>query len=254
MQIERSPRKQIGTKHSQAGYDGSHCVGQELSTREPMPVLDAQTPRKLSSLPPWVGALLGHLRKEHQPDKTGRYREVMTLPEGMVLTGEQKTLVERHIQTLVPFFDMTPENDPSHAQTTLVAVSKMLMTLAGRDAGDFAGEARGEAYMAALEDMPCWAVQEAARKWYRGEYGSKHDYKWMPAPSTLRELASTEELRVRATVRGLRDLISAETLIEYSDEHRERMKSKVMELSKALKKSCPHGFNKPGYCSECNFD
>ena len=77
---------------------------------------------------------------------------------------------------------MKPEADDAYAQKTLVAVSKMLMTLAGRDAGGMAGEARGEAYMAALEDIPYWAVEEAIRHWYRGECGA-HDYRWPPDPA-----------------------------------------------------------------------
>lgn len=163
-------------------------------------------------------------------------------------------LVESHINALAPYFGMTPESDQRHAQTTLVAVSKMLMTLAGREAGDLAGEARGEAYMAALEDLPCWAVQEAARRWYRGEYGAGHDYKWMPAPSTLRELAQTEEFRVRGALGDLQNLLIAEPLVEYSEEHRAKMRARVMELNAHLKTSCPHGFSMRGSGSECNFD
>ena len=136
-------------------------------------------------------------------------------------------LVERHISDLTKVLTMTPYEDERHGELTLVTVTKMTMVLPSRESGDLAGEAKGEAYMAALEDVPSWAVQEAMRKWHRGEYGPKHDYKWQPAPSTLRELAMIETYRVMATLRMLSDLLAAEPLIEFTEDHRVSMKAKV---------------------------
>ena len=126
-----------------------------------------------------------------------------------------------------PIFKMTPENADQFAEATLTAVSKMMVTLGGRETGELGAEAKGEAFMAALEDLPSWAVQEASRKWYRGEYGAGHDYKWMPAPSTLRELAQIEVLRVKGVERQLADLVSAEPLREFSAEHESKMRERV---------------------------
>lgn len=159
------------------------------------------------------------------------------MPASQILSGEQKMLVENHIHSMVPLFSMRPENDPSHAQATLIAVSKMQLSLAGKESGELAAEARGEAYMAALEDVPCWAVQEAARKWYRGQCGDGHDYRWMPAPFILRNIAQNEELRVSATVRKLRDLIAAEPLIEFSKDHMDKMRERVAEHNPKLKRA-----------------
>lgn len=136
-------------------------------------------------------------------------------------------LVEQHLNSLAPVFDLTPENDPRFAEETMVAVSKMMVTLGGREAGELAGEARGEAFMAALEDVPSWAVREASRKWYRGECGPGHDYKWMPAPSTLREISVNEVWRVKGAQRQLRDLKDAEPLAEFTKDHRDLMKANI---------------------------
>jgi hypothetical protein len=81
--------------------------------------------------------------------------------------------------------------------------------------------------MAALEDVPNWAVQEAMRKWHRAEYGPKHDYKWQPAPATLRELSMIETYRVMGIRRKLNDLLLAEPLIEFSPEHEASMKARI---------------------------
>lgn len=126
--------------------------------------------------------------------------------------------------------ELTPENDPQHAAATLTVVSKMLMTLAGREAGSLAGEAKGEAYMAALDDIPYWAVEEAARRWYRGDCGAKHDYRWPPAPAVLREIAFGEVHRFRKMMSQLNDLVRVEGVVEFSEEHCAEMRTKLVEV------------------------
>ncbi|MCK1430889.1 hypothetical protein [Bradyrhizobium sp. 87] len=136
-------------------------------------------------------------------------------------------LVERHIQELTEVLAMTPYEDQRHGELTMTIVTKMTLVLPSRESGDLAGEARGEAYMAALEDVPSWAVQEAMRRWYRAECGPKHDYKWQPAPATLRELALIEVYRVMGTRRKLNDLLIAEPLIEFTPEQEASMRNRV---------------------------
>lgn len=139
-------------------------------------------------------------------------------------------LVERHISNLDAVLTMTPCEDERHGELTLTTVSKMTLVLPSREAGDLANEARGEAFMAALEDVPSWAVQEAMRKWHRSEHGPKHDYKWQPAPSTLRELALVEVYRVQGVRRRLNQLLVAEPEIEFSSEQEENMRQRVSAL------------------------
>lgn len=136
-------------------------------------------------------------------------------------------LIEQHIAALDGIMTLTPENDPQFAEATTMAVLKMTMVLAGRENGDLASEAKGEAFIDALEDVPSWAVQEAMRKWHRAEYGPKHDYKWQPAPATLRELAMLEVYRAKGIRRKLKEVLAAEPLIEFSVDHEADMRAKV---------------------------
>lgn len=149
------------------------------------------------------------------------------LPKSLILGKEQKIIVEQHISALNDCLSMTPYGDERHGELTLTTVTKMMMVLPSKESGDLAGEAKGEAYMAALDDVPSWAVQEAMRKWHRSEYGPKHDYKWQPAPSTLRELAMIETYRVMGIRRRLNDLLLAEPLMEFTAEHEASMKAKL---------------------------
>jgi hypothetical protein len=142
-------------------------------------------------------------------------------------------VVERHVAAINEMLAMTPYEDERHGELTLTTVTKMTMVLPSREAGDLAAEAKGEAYMAALEDIPSWAVQEAMRRWYRSECGDKHDYRWQPAPATLREVSMIEVYRAMAVRRRLTDLINAEPMIEYTPEQEAKMRKKVARYLKA---------------------
>lgn len=148
----------------------------------------------------------------------------------MIPNETQRGLITKHASALDSVLAMTPEEDYRHAEQTVTAVSKMMLTLPSREAGDLAAEAKSEAYMAALEDVPFWAVQEAMRRWYRGECGTKHDYRWQPAPATLRELAQIETYRVRAVRRKMSELLDAEPLVEFDEAHCSAMRDKIKGL------------------------
>jgi hypothetical protein len=63
-------------------------------------------------------------------------------------------LIERHISALDGIMLMTPERSAADGEATTIAVSKMTMILAGKEAGELASEAKGEAFIDALEDVP----------------------------------------------------------------------------------------------------
>jgi hypothetical protein len=155
---------------------------------------------------------------------------VPVLPRYLILDRDQKSLIERHVSALERTLTMTPTENAKCAELTMIAVSKMGMVLAGRETGEYAAEARGEAYMDALDDVPSWAVQEAIRKWHRAECGPKHDYKWQPVPAMLREIAQIEVYRVRSTVRRLGQIVAAEPEVEFTDEHRSDMRARLSAL------------------------
>lgn len=205
-------------------------MGRELAIIEPFQTPDVRRPAKLNRLPQWVEQRCATLKKASQPDQAGIHREVPVLPKNLILGQQQKMLIEQHVSVLADILAMTPEEDERHGELTLTTVTKMSMVLPSKETGDLAAEAKGEAYMAALEDVPSWAVQEAMRKWHRSEYGPKHDYKWQPAPSTLRNLAMIETYRVMGIRRKLNELLLAEPLLEFTPEHREKMKARMAEF------------------------
>lgn len=202
-------------------------MGTQLATIDPIPLPDVRRPAKLSKLPQWVTQLCNILGKANQPDRTGRHRDVSVLPMSHMPTDEQRHLIERHEASLGAVLEMTPSEDELHGEQTMMAVTKMMLVLPSRESGDLVGQAKGEAYMAALEDVPSWAVEEAMRRWYRGECGDKFDYKWQPGPATLREIAMMEVYRVMGTRRKLREILSAEPLQEFSQEHMDEMKQRL---------------------------
>lgn len=204
----------------------------ELAIFEPIPAPDVRRPAKLSKLPQWVEQLCATCKKASQPGPDGIYREIPVLPKSLILGREQKMQVEQHIAALNATLAMTPAEDMTHAELTMTAVTKMTLVLPSRESGDLAGEARGEAFMAALEDVPSWAVQEAMRKWYRAECGQKHDYKWQPGPATLREIAMREMYLVMGTRRKLNELLLAEPLREFAEGEEEAMRGKLAGLFK----------------------
>lgn len=202
-------------------------MGRELAPIEPIQPPDVQRPAKLNKLPLWVEQLCASCKTECQPGPSGAYRDVPVLPKSLILGKEQRMLVEQHIAALTTALLLTPAEDMRQAESTMTTVTKMTLVLPSREVGDLASEARGEAFMAALEDVPSWAVQEAMRKWYRAECGDKHDYKWQPAPATLRELAMREVYMVMGTRRKLKNLLDAEPLIEFTPEHEAEMRRKL---------------------------
>lgn len=208
-------------------------MGTELAKIEPLKLPDVRRAVTMPPLPGWVGSRLESLRESEQPDQqTGRYRTVMALPKSMVLASSERILLERHIRELEQMATRTPINDAQDEAATLVVVTKMLLALPAANKGETGAEARGEAYMAALDDVPSWSVAAAVRLWYRGECGQKHDYRWAPVPAELRNLAHLELWRVAGRSAQLRRLLLAEELLEFSEEHCATMRGRIAELPK----------------------
>lgn len=119
-----------------------------------------------------------------------------------------------HIATLAPRLDETPEKGEVWAKATIVLVTKMLMVLPAAQSSSEAMEARAEAYMVALEDIPAWAVEAAVRGWYRSEYGTGYNYRWAPVPAELRAVAFLEAWKVKERIRDLSRVLEAKPLFE----------------------------------------
>jgi hypothetical protein len=210
---------------------------------EPLQLPDVRRLEQMPSWPVWVASRIGLLRTEAQPDPTtGRWREVPTLPKNSTLTAAEREELARHARQLGALCQRTPVNDPNIEQETLVAVTKMTLVLPSMTQNDISAEARGEAFMAALDDVPVWAVQAAIRSWYRrncgkNDKGEPYDYHWCPAPAELRCIALAEMRWVNQRANMIQTLLRAEPRIEYSDEHRRAMCDRFAELSRTLRAS-----------------
>ncbi len=213
-------------------------MGQALAKIEPIPPPDLQRPGRMPSLPEWVVSRLVSVTRATQPDpQTGKYREAWTLPVALLPNETQRTMMQRHAAALKRSCSKTPETDAGAEGATLVIVTKLLLALPGQRTSETGAEAKGEAFMAALEDLPPWAVEEAVRGWYRGtsrylDPKQPHDFRWTPAPAILRRLAEIELFKVKGRAIALEQLAAAEARIEFSEEHCAAMRERIRHLFK----------------------
>lgn len=94
-------------------------------------------------------------------------------------------------------------------------------------------EARSEAYMVALEDVPTWAVGAAGKRWARGEVaclGDKVNLSFPPSPPQLRILALDEVAKVRAVGVRCRRLMSAKARKEIDPAQRAATAARIREI------------------------
>jgi hypothetical protein len=155
----------------------------------------------------------------------------------MLLTAKHRGELDRHKAALEALCADTPENSAEAEANTLVIITKMMLVLPSQRPNEDAAEARGEAYMLALEDVPTWAVNAAIRRWYRNEAGNDekgrpYDCTFAPVPGDLRRVAVAELWRVRHRAFVCAELLAAEQRIEFTDEHCARMGARLDQLFK----------------------
>jgi hypothetical protein len=173
------------------------------------------------------------MRDEYQKSVAdGRWRTIPTLPANLILCPSERAEIERHATELESLCKQTPIEADEFENAMLIVVTKLMLALPSAQQNDVGAEATGEAFQAALDDVPHWAVAAAVRRWYRGECGLNEcgrpfDYHWRPAPAELRGIARAEEWRVKHRAMTLRKLLSAEVLIEISDDHCADMRARL---------------------------
>lgn len=217
-------------------------MGTAIAKTEPLILPDVRRPEMLPPWPVWVASRIASARVVTQSDKAGKHRKVNTLPKNLLLGSSERRELERYAGEIARICDAAPQASAELEAAMLVVLTQMLLALPAATKGETGAEARGEAYMAALDDVPVWAVQAALRRWYRGEcvptqFDSRgrsepHNYQWAPAPATLRKLAAVEFWRIKARETQVRNLLEAEELIEFSEEHCAGMREKIGELPK----------------------
>jgi hypothetical protein len=178
----------------------------------------------MPSLPAWAASRVDALRENLQLDPTtSTFQDMLTLPAALMLTQEQRAAIETHNEHLRSLLAQTPEASEEAEKATLVIVTKLLLVLPGQRTTEAGAEAKGDAYMAALDDLPYWATEAAVRNWYRGdcgtdERGCPYDYQWAPAPGPLRRIAQVEAYRLKGRIVMLERVLSAVEFVDCAAE------------------------------------
>jgi len=197
---------------------------------------DVRRLERMPSWPAWVASRIALLKPAVQPDPvTGTWREALTLPKSSILKAEEREEVIRHVTDLCALCQQTPAHNAQDEENTLLAVTKMMLVLPSTTQNEVSVEARGEAFMDALEDVPAWAVRSAIRRWNRGDcglndQGRPYDYHWCPAPAELRRIAWADMYRIKGRVDTLERLLRAEPLIEFGEAHCSAMRARLATL------------------------
>ena len=203
---------------------------------EPIQLPDVRRLDRMPFLPAWLPSRVESMKNECQPTLAdGKYRTVPTLRANLILAPAERVEVERHIEDLDALCKQTPFDGAEWEGATLIVLTKLMLALPSSQQNEAGAEASGEAFQAALDDVPTWAVAAAVRRWYRGdcgenERGQPYDYHWRPAPAELRRIALVEKWRVQHRAETLRKLLAAEPLIEFSDEHCAQMRARLVEV------------------------
>ena len=205
----------------------------QIATVTPIPL--PTNPAQLPSLPAWLqqrsDALVAADKDQYQ------HRQV--LPERMILTSAEAAEVQQHIAELGEFLRLDRSvafrGEIMGQEAALGAMIASLLLKSGQKLEKAMADCLTEDYFDALEDMPAWTVREALRKWNRGESvqldpKGAHDFRWAPKPPILRRLADYELARVKSRIIHLQRLCDASPIIEYSDEHRKGMLTRLSAL------------------------
>jgi hypothetical protein len=203
---------------------------------EAIPLPDLQRPERTASLPEWLALRVAACRDEHQKGLEGNYRMVPTLRRDLTLTAAQREAIERHIAALEAALAQTPERSAEIERDVLVLLTKMMLSLPAMKQNELGTEAKGEAFLAALDDVPEWAIKSALRLWYRGQagtdaHGEPFDCHWQPGPADLRYVAQCHAGRIRMRIASLRRVLVAEPLVEITDEERRAMCARLATIS-----------------------
>ncbi len=208
--MSKEPNRSLSStqRHSLTGVVGR--------TNTPSPL----DPAKLPSLPEWLTSRLAMVSRQG-------FGSIPTLPSRHSLTLQQREWIEGHQIALNGLTTDSSLNNTQTANEVLGAITRLLLALPSKASGEATGEAKAEAYMIALEDMPAWAVTGAIRGWYRGEHGTEHNYTFAPAPAVLRRLTMIERHKVAGRATALGELLEAVPEPEFSDDHRKDMLDKL---------------------------
>lgn len=138
-----------------------------------IPTIDSADPVKMLTWPRSLTSLVSSL------DYTTN-----TLPATCSITQSDR---EAMIRRATEIDRASSAREPQAGATITREVLSLLLAFPGRDPDVATAKIRAGAFATALDDLPAWAVREAAQRWMRGECGN--DGKWAPTPPQLRTAA-----------------------------------------------------------------
>jgi hypothetical protein len=197
-------------------------MGTDLAILEPILPPDPRRPGTLPSLPEWAAHLSGAVRRELQmtPDgKTFEKNDILVLPTELMPSPDQRRAMTDHRDSLRSYLHDTPAASAAAETRVATAVSKLLTVLGGERKSDLVEEARSDVYLDVLDDVPCWAVESAARLWFKhdcgtDERGKAHNYVFAPDPGTLRKIALREVYAIGARIGTIQRVLDARLFID----------------------------------------
>jgi hypothetical protein len=205
-----------------------------IGAKAPEPILipDVRRLDQMPCWPAWLASRVESMKDEYQRSPDGKGRTVPTLPAHLMLTPAERVEVERHVAELDELCAQTPLAGQEWEGLALIIITKLMLALPSTQQNDEGAQASGEAYQAAVDDLPYWAAAAAQRRWNRGDgglndHGLPYNYTWRPAPADLRRIALFETWRVKQRGETLRRLLVAEPRVEFSDEHCARMRARL---------------------------
>lgn len=148
------------------------------------------------------------------------------IPEAFALTAEQRTTVAEMSSRLARHLAPASPADIG----AVLALLQCAFPSAPMD--PMAAKANVRGYALALEGVPAFALDEAARRILKGEAGLKHAF--LPTPPQLRDVANEASRPARWHAVQLRRLLEAEVEPETSPEARERVRAMVADLAASL--------------------
>lgn len=193
--------------------------------------IDARRPLATLSLPAWLqrsvsGLTVGWEDVTRADGAKARMR-VWTIARSLSPTAETRRAIESRISDLSRILAAVD------VDVALARVTEMLLAFPMPAGGQSAATARARGYIAALDDLPSWAVSEACRRWLRGDAGDGHNYAFSPTPPVLRRIAESAVVQARVQLDKLEQLLEAKVVEdpqEFSDEHCAKMRTRLAEL------------------------
>jgi hypothetical protein len=165
----------------------------------------------MRSLPSHLARLANSIGTTKWPGQPER----LDLPSGMVLSPQHRTEAEERLKQIEAIVGGTNLTSNESAKARLSLLTKMLLAFpAVGSSSEAAAQARSDVYDDALSDVPPWALNNAIKRWSRGEVPTdlnlgSLNFNFAPAPAVLRKLAKIEVSPFEAQAYQLRRLLKA---------------------------------------------